>query len=384
MRNNPKNETTLSTLESFDDIFNNSLSYLESNKPLLFFEKMNVYAAFKYNVVKDILENNNDITVSNVHIGLNDLYFGLNEVKHQLNKKASFSHLPFLSKKKVYDKNDFLSNTILHLTKHISKNKSVDLVEQLIAPCIFINALNEYGWLEVFSWLNPENENFDFEKAIASTKLYSEDIKHLQLFFKEHLESNGKVPEIMSSLIEKMQTDSEINNESKARFLSSLIFSAVESTISFVSSFVYVICTEYKHLLSQYHQNIPTLEKIAQEVLRIYTPVPYIFRTVRNNTIYGNTQLKIGDTVLLFLSSANLDKTVFENPYKIDVNRTGKHLSFGSGPYACIGRFASLNTGLNFISILHDLNINIYFEDKQLNHYLQFGILKCKLNARLV
>jgi hypothetical protein len=273
--------------------------------------------------------------------------------------------------------------SVERLLSLIPKKVKIDLVDYLIAPAITINALNEYGWLEAFKWMDPNHPDFNFEKTILRTKLYAEDIKFLESDFHAYLEQNKVVPQKMISLIEKMKTDTVIDVDSKARFLSSLVFSAVESTVSFVSSFAFIINTQYKELLTDIEDNKDTLTRIANEVIRIYAPVPYIFRTVRNKTNYAGVNLNVGDTVLLYLCSANLDSLAFQSPEEIDLNRAEKHLSFGAGPYACIGRYASINSGMNFLKSLVDLGFDASFESKELNHFLKFGILKCKLEVVL-
>jgi cytochrome P450 len=130
-----------------------------------------------------------------------------------------------------------------------------------------------------------------------------------------------------------------------------MMFSATESTSSFICSLVLTLANQFPAMLEnvQHHEQ---LVPIANEVLRIYTPVPYIYRTVRKQTLYAGVPLNVGDTVIVFIGSANLDPTHFDEPRLVKLDRKEKHLSFGKGPYACIGQTYSMRLALNVIHCL--------------------------------
>jgi cytochrome P450 len=62
-------------------------------------------------------------------------------------------------------------------------------------------------------------------------------------------------------------------------------------------------------------------------------------RTVAQDTVLGDDELKEGERVILFYNSANRDEDVFENPYTFDVRRNpNPHIGFGAaGPHFCLG-----------------------------------------------
>src|SRR5690554_6178302 len=92
--------------ESEPDILRYKTNFYHK-QDLVYFPHLKAYGVFKYEVVKDLLSNNKDITVSNVHIALNSLYFSLDEAKHLKNKKAAIDHLKFLSKSLQNEDNKF-------------------------------------------------------------------------------------------------------------------------------------------------------------------------------------------------------------------------------------------------------------------------------------
>ena len=74
--------------------------------------------------------------------------------------------------------------------------------------------------------------------------------------------------------------------------------------------------------------------------VRWATPVVSFQRTATQDTEIGGQEIKKGDRVGLFYSSANHDPEVFENPETFDITRDpNPHLGFGGGgPHFCLGK----------------------------------------------
>lgn len=77
----------------------------------------------------------------------------------------------------------------------------------------------------------------------------------------------------------------------------------------------------------------------ADEIVRYATPVVVFQRTATQDTVLGGVEIKKGQRVGLFYSSANFDEEVFEEPERFDITRDpNPHLGFGgSGAHFCIG-----------------------------------------------
>lgn len=377
-----KKEPPKSAVEVSDliiDIYNQSSKFYQK-EDLVFFENINAYGAFKYSVVKDILNSNNGIGVSAIHLALNNIYFSPNEQHHRHNKKAAIHHLTFLSSKLQYADNEYTQLLFNRLLSNFPKSRSFDLVDYLVNPIILINIFKEYGFLETFPEFDVESNTFSFDKAIPRINEFFSDTDKLELMIKTHLDNGGVLPEKMQTMLDDMHTNDTIDKNDLPRFFRSMIFSAVESTTSFLSSMIHLVFTKYPHLLQNGgHQK--ELYSLANEVLRIYTPVPFIYRTVWQDMTYANTNLKQGDLIILFLGAANMDPAVFSAPAQVNTSRTEKHLSFGSGEYACIGRFASFRITMNVLSYLSNHADKIEFIDHQPKHYIHNSMLKLPLNV---
>lgn len=81
-----------------------------------------------------------------------------------------------------------------------------------------------------------------------------------------------------------------------------------------------------------------TYRTAVEEVLRLATPVNYFARTAVVPLEIAGQQVDAGDRVALYFAAANVDRRVFSDPHTLDVTRwPNPHLSFGSGPHACLG-----------------------------------------------
>jgi len=68
------------------------------------------------------------------------------------------------------------------------------------------------------------------------------------------------------------------------------------------------------------------------------TPVMVFRRTAQTNCAIGDQEIREGDRVTIWYSSANRDEEVFPDAHRFDVGRNpNDHLSFGIGPHFCLG-----------------------------------------------
>jgi cholest-4-en-3-one 26-monooxygenase len=78
---------------------------------------------------------------------------------------------------------------------------------------------------------------------------------------------------------------------------------------------------------------------LVEEFLRYVNPVLHMARHATRDVVLHETEIKAGDTVVLWHASANRDERVFERPDVFDLARPGKpHQGFGGGgPHFCLG-----------------------------------------------
>ena len=88
--------------------------------------------------------------------------------------------------------------------------------------------------------------------------------------------------------------------------------------------------------LRQDHSLIPNM---VSEIIRWQTPLAYMRRTARVDTVLRDKQIRAGDKVVMWYASGNRDEEVIECPdeFRIDRSNARKHLAFGFGIHRCMG-----------------------------------------------
>jgi cytochrome P450 len=81
------------------------------------------------------------------------------------------------------------------------------------------------------------------------------------------------------------------------------------------------------------------LNAAREELLRFTTPVIYMRRTAKKDTVVNGETIKEGDKVVMYFGSANRDPAKFDQPDKLNLQRTpNEHIAFGTGAHACLGQ----------------------------------------------
>jgi len=79
------------------------------------------------------------------------------------------------------------------------------------------------------------------------------------------------------------------------------------------------------------------LSTAVEELLRVHA-VPNIYRRVKKDMVYRGITMKENDRVVLPVSVANRNESVFDHADVIDLQReVNNHLTFGAGPHRCVG-----------------------------------------------
>lgn len=81
---------------------------------------------------------------------------------------------------------------------------------------------------------------------------------------------------------------------------------------------------------------IPTM---VSEIIRWQTPLAYMRRTAKQDTILGGKKIRAGEKVVMWYASGNRDNEVIEQADRFWIDRPNarQHLSFGFGLHRCMG-----------------------------------------------
>uniref|UniRef100_UPI000AA5A86F cytochrome P450 n=2 Tax=Mycobacteriaceae TaxID=1762 RepID=UPI000AA5A86F len=87
------------------------------------------------------------------------------------------------------------------------------------------------------------------------------------------------------------------------------------------------------------------ITKAVHEIIRWQTPLAYMRRVAKQDTILNGQFIRKGDKLVMWYASANRDERKFENPDDFIIGRHNArhHLAFGIGIHRCMGsRLAEL------------------------------------------
>ncbi|WP_436775891.1 cytochrome P450 [Yinghuangia sp. YIM S09857] len=125
-------------------------------------------------------------------------------------------------------------------------------------------------------------------------------------------------------------------------------------------------------------------ETTADEIIRCSSPVMSFQRTATADTVLGGQEIKEGQRVGMFYSSANYDPEVFADPHKFNITRDpNPHLGFGGGgPHFCLGAsLARMEINLMFEAIADAMpDITKAAEPRRLRHAWINGIKELQVN----
>jgi novobiocin biosynthesis protein NovI len=82
------------------------------------------------------------------------------------------------------------------------------------------------------------------------------------------------------------------------------------------------------------------LATATEEALRWTSPAIHAGRAATGDVVIGDREIKAGDIVTVWISSANRDETVFADPEAFDLARTpNNHYTFSHGSHYCLGHY---------------------------------------------
>ena len=200
-----------------------------------------------------------------------------------------------------------------------------------------------HQWADNIVSLEINSDNDSFKKA-------DKTVTEMDIYFSKLIEKKKKIPQNdLISHINRAKVDGHSLSEIEIlRFCSLLLNAGHVTTVNLIGNMVFSLLEnpqEFKRL--QEHQESlirPTIE----ETLRYRSPVQLLVRTANADVPLSEGrkggegspkyEIKKGQGLVLFLGSANHDETIFTDPERFDITRKNlRHLGFGNGIHFCLG-----------------------------------------------
>jgi 4-methoxybenzoate monooxygenase (O-demethylating) len=145
-------------------------------------------------------------------------------------------------------------------------------------------------------------------------------------------------PEGWGAQIHELARNEGYSLDDGAVLVRSLLAAGIDTTVRGLGSLLWLLAThpdQYAALRAD-----PGLFRAAfDEAVRLESPTRMFFRVVAKDTVLDGVELPAGEKILLLFGAANRDPRAWDRPDEFDVTRkSGRHLGFGVGIHACIGR----------------------------------------------
>lgn len=316
---------------------------------VVFLEKSNCYAVFRYESARTVL--NNHETFSSSHLKTVDaVLLGADGKKHLRNKKVVLQNIVSLNREQLHTTNDFFHSVFEKLWSSLSVDSSVNIVDKLVNPLTLTLIFHELGIHQV-----PEEWNVFSDKTTLKTK--SEAIAevfsdwNLLNDLVAHNLKEEHLREKLKRLLQLINSEGWYSPEELSRFVRLFIMAGAETTASLIASSIYLL-TQRSNDVERLRNHSGYVTDFLNETLRLYAPAQFTFRYTEKEAVVGKQKIPAGSVVAIAIGAANRDPAIFEQLDVFMPGRTAKHIAFGMGRHKCVGEYLSAYLAQMFLGKL--------------------------------
>ncbi len=326
------------------------------NDPVYYHEVTDTWNVFKYKDVKMVLSKHEFFSSvgkrSTTAVGANNKegeipekvnIAGTDPPEHQ--KSRSLLSAAFTPRSlKIWEPR--IQQIANKLIDDMEANSTVDIVQQfsslfptmVMADLIGVpstDSLQYKRWVDVLfqPYVKGKEQEIDEKKQIAAREYF----EYLYpLVVQKHSDPSD---DIITDLINVELDGEKFTDDEIVRTTMLLLGAGIETTGHMISSMFYSLLYDDTTLYKQLRNNMDLVPKAVEEMLRYRFNISKRERFVKQDNNLLGVELKKGDVVIAWMSAANMDEDMFENPFKLNIHRPNnkKHLTFGNGPHFCLG-----------------------------------------------
>ena len=150
-------------------------------------------------------------------------------------------------------------------------------------------------------------------------------------YFQDQVARRHREPR--DDLVSRLVTDTDLDDRTVGANCFNFILAGQGTLTNLLSNAVYLF--DEHDLIGDVDQY--DLDVVLEEVLRYRSPLQSRARVTTRPITLGGTDIPAGETVILWIGSANRDPERFVDPGSFIPERDPDHLSFGRGAHTCIG-----------------------------------------------
>ena len=191
--------------------------------------------------------------------------------------------------------------------------------------------------------------------------------------------------DLTSALVHAEVDGERLTSQEIGSFFVLLVAAGNETTRNAISHGMKALCDYPEQRALWMRDFSSTAPSAVEEIVRWASPLIHFRRTATRDTEVSGQQIRAGEKVVMFYSSANRDEAVFADPYRFDVRRDpNDHVGYGGpGPHFCLGaHLARREIGVMFRELFRRLpNLEITGDPAYLLSFFINGIkhLPCEI-----
>lgn len=327
-----------------------------SEKPVYYHEDTDTWNVFRYDDVKQVLSNHEffsaEGTRTTIAVGAKNKegtppdklnISSIDPPRHQ--KSRSLLSAAF-TPRSLKNWEPRIRNIAKQLVADIELDTTIDIVQALAAPLPSMVMADLLGiplgeshrfknWVDIlFQPTNQENaQDIEVKKQEAAQEYYE--------FLYPIVVRKRTYPgdDIITDLLNVDVDGEKFTEDEVVRTTMLLLGAGIETTSHMVSNTFYSFLYDDKSLYNQLRQSPELVPLAVEEMLRYRFHNAKRNRTVKQDNQLLGVDLKKGDVVICWMSAANMDEQMFENPFELNIHRPNnkKHLTFGNGSHFCLG-----------------------------------------------
>ncbi|CAM4385049.1 cytochrome P450 [Paenibacillus xylanexedens] len=327
-----------------------------SEQPVYYHEDTDTWNVFRYDDVKQVLSNHEyfsaEGTRTTIAVGAKNNegtppdklnISSIDPPRHQ--KSRSLLSAAF-TPRSLKNWEPRIRNIAQQLVAEIEPNTTIDIVQALATPLPSMVMADLLGipltdshrfknWVDIlFQPINPKTaEESELKKQTAAQEYY-QFLYPIVVHKRTH---PGE--DIITDLLNVDVEGEKFTEDEVVRTTMLLLGAGIETTSHMVSNTFYSFLYDDPSLYGQLRQNPEWVPLAVEEMLRYRFHNAKRHRTVKQDNQLLGVDLKKGDVVISWMSAANMDEQMFEDPFELNIHRQNnkRHLTFGNGPHFCLG-----------------------------------------------
>jgi cytochrome P450 len=161
--------------------------------------------------------------------------------------------------------------------------------------------------------------------------------KNLSAFIDRLIEERRAHPQ--EDLLTKLIQNPAIAAEETQMHIFQLLVAGTDTTTQFLGNLFYQLLVQREQRWEKLLRQDVSITSAIEEGLRYDPPVIWLMRTAEQPITLSGVDIPAGSRLLVGLSSANHDESVWPNADEFELDRTGssRNVSFGYGAHYCLG-----------------------------------------------